>query len=253
MTGTVHIAEWKCVRCGRVYRAGAPTDPVCGCGSVIQWRGIAFMDRMVAAIGNTDFSAWPPRPIRQDSPFKYVTRRLAKFVPLARGLNLGFSGLSAGHYHTGAPRSGWVLRSRNGRGCWNDRTKPLRCPYGLPGDRLWVRETWAEIDDSDDMKVRRGFAYRADEPAGAAEMEWRPPRFMPRRASRFALEVVDLRVERLLHITHEEALAEGVTGSHWTVHPTLGPCTDDGELPREEYVRGFREMHRLSSDDNPWL
>ena len=56
---------------------------------------------------------------------KAQTRRLAKWRAYA-GQNLTFSGLEAGHYCTGHPESGWVLRSRGAGGCWNDRTEPLQ-------------------------------------------------------------------------------------------------------------------------------
>jgi hypothetical protein len=87
----------------------------------------------------------------------------------------------------------------------------LRCPYGAPGDRLWVRETWqteTHPDDRDAAKV----SYRAD---GEVHCEgdrwtWRPSIHMPRWASRITLNVVSTRMERLHSITEEDAIAEGV-------------------------------------------
>ncbi len=75
---------------------------------------------------------------------KTQTRRIAKFKPYMPGqtLNLSFSGFDLGYYCTDVPSSGYVLRTRDGNGVWNDRTKPLHCPYGKVGDRLWVREAW---------------------------------------------------------------------------------------------------------------
>ena len=132
---------------------------------------------------------------------KTQTRRVAKFKPRSPGLNMGFSGLVSGCYCTDVQRTGWVLRSRGAGGCWNDRTFPLKCRYGVPGDRIWVREAYAKA----------GGYYRY--PATDDVHELRkiiPPHLMPRAASRLILEVLQVRVERLWNITDEEAKAEGV-------------------------------------------
>lgn len=91
------------------------------------------------------------------------------------------------------------------------------CRYGLPGDRLWVKETYAGDDWT-------GFAYRATEPDAlpfGEEVEfkkWKPSIFMPRSASRITLEVVNVRVEQVQCVDWNGAYAEGVKGSppkHW--------------------------------------
>lgn len=93
-----------------------------------------------------------------------------------------------------------------------------KCPYGTPGDRLWVRETWQELQkwkSTDRMNGRGlldidreyiGFVYRAD---GEQSYKWRPSIHMPRRASRITLEVVDVRVERVQDISIDDVFAEG--------------------------------------------
>ena len=94
----------------------------------------------------------------------------------------------------------------------------LRCPYGAPGDRLWVRETWRLTQHAHDAEAAgmawalRGprYEYRAD-PAIADKTEWKPSIHMPRGASRITLEVTQIRVERLHDISEEDARAEGVT------------------------------------------
>lgn len=157
---------------------------------------------------------------------KTQTRRIAKFQQYEEGreFNLSFSGLDAGFYHSGMESSGWVLRSRGRGGCWNDRTKPLHCPYGKNGERLWVKETWAHFDAfPGDMpgtiepeftrgvpkKPTRNIAYRADD--GWEDFgPWLPSIFMTRWASRITLAVTASRVERLCSITEDDAKAEGV-------------------------------------------
>lgn len=134
---------------------------------------------------------------------KCQTRRLAKFKPLEAGLSLGFSGLSAGHFRTGVPSSGSVLYSRGRGGVWQQRTAPLHCPYGAPGDRLWCKETWGPCAG--------GVVYRADSLTGCPDGgRWKPAIHMPRWASRLTLEVTDVRLERLQDISEEDIRAEGI-------------------------------------------
>lgn len=84
----------------------------------------------------------------------------------------------------------------------------VRCPYGAPNDRLWVRETFAP------NYFARGLpGYRTDWDGRFPEPRWRPSIFMRRHESRITLEVVSVRVERLQEITEEDARAEGVRPS----------------------------------------
>jgi len=104
----------------------------------------------------------------------------------------------------------------------SEMSGPYPCPYGAPGERLWVRETFAIGGAKGDPP-----AYRADMSADdlAEEREvrrlapglskeyrnarWRPSIHMPRWASRITLEVTGVRVERLHEISYEDACAEG--------------------------------------------
>jgi hypothetical protein len=81
------------------------------------------------------------------------------------------------------------------------------CPYGVPGDLLWARETWCPAG------TVNGAAYCADAPAGSDQrgMGWRPSIHMPRWANRLTLEITEVRVERLQDISEADALAEGMT------------------------------------------
>jgi hypothetical protein len=100
------------------------------------------------------------------------------------------------------------------------------CPYGQPGDRLWVRERFqplladgVEIYDAN-WKTGQGYAIGypatdgiqeyidADDNLGSA---CKPSIHMPRWASRITLEVTGVRVERLNDISEVDALYEGVT------------------------------------------
>ena len=91
----------------------------------------------------------------------------------------------------------------------------LACPYGVPGDRLWVRETWrvGEIGGIHGTATsKEDVHYRADLDEPPADGCWRPSIFMTRWAARILLEVVSVRVERLQEISEEDAKREGVAG-----------------------------------------
>lgn len=90
-----------------------------------------------------------------------------------------------------------------------------RSPYGVPGDRLWVRETWClqACPGSGELLYDKAH-YRADggdvrSIDGMEKSPWCSPLHMPRWASRILLEVVSVRVERLHAITEEDARKEG--------------------------------------------
>lgn len=147
----------------------------------------------------------------------------------------------------------------------------LKCPYGQPGDRLWVRETWFN-----DMSFGSPeYYYRAngefDEQferhrlGQVGPFKWRPSIFMPREASRILLEVMDVRVERLQDISEEDAKAEGVTdvefypddGFPLSVGHMVGK--DDGNtMLHTTRVKAYSTLWESingkgSWDKNPWV
>jgi len=143
-----------------------------------------------------------------------------------------------------------------------------KCPYGVPGDRLWVREAFASFDnvgrpikpsDATYVVLRDGTQVYRDgvivpclavyAPGASDHIRWRSSRFMPRWASRLTLVVEAVRVERLSAITDEDAVAEGFVGH--------ASANVDGAVlsvePGEQYLAAFRAMHKLAADADPWL
>lgn len=92
------------------------------------------------------------------------------------------------------------------------------CPYGQPGDKLWVRESMKIHPDgvwhysADDATVYCKPEHESDMIIWAHHKETGhcPSIFMPRWASRITLEVTGVRVERLHDISEDDAIAEGM-------------------------------------------
>ena len=87
-----------------------------------------------------------------------------------------------------------------------------KCPYGRPGDRLWVREAFRDARGALAGRV----LYRA---SGDIACGWKPSIHMPRWASRLLLEITAVRVERVQDGEGETAfesryLSEGINRIH---------------------------------------
>ncbi len=163
---------------------------------------------------------------------------------------------------------------------WSDGECGCSCPYGQPGDRLWVRETFAYADKSgtydaapDDQwrPIRPGMEpevyrcwYRASD-GHTADGFWKPSIHMPRWASRILLEITDVRVERLLDGEGETAfesryIAEGIHRIHhgdgeYYYHPFKnepgpGNWIDPFDAWRELWVS---VNGAVSWNANPWV
>lgn len=177
------------------------------------------------------------RPILFSSPMvraildgrKSQTRRVVKpqpsdeFSPSSR--------LVVGYYPTKVDRHGEEYPGNIVYGVADD-SEGYVCPYGVPGDRLWVRERfmhYANVLHADDtrtphIKFRDGSYFdgqrlpNARIPSRDDWTRWRPSIHMPRWASRLTLEVVSVRVERLNDISEADARAEGYCGDGVSRH-----------------------------------
>jgi len=149
---------------------------------------------------------------------------------------------------------------------WDDKAGQVmdvgswKCPYGQPGDRLWVRESFmpAPLETPPEVPrpTRWNFAYAA---GGQAEIQapasynpmlynyerWSPSIHMPRWASRINLEVTDVRVERLQEISEADAIAEGCKNS---LHLTGGRFANENYAHLWETINGDGSWLA-----NPWV
>lgn len=178
----------------------------------------------------------------------------------------------------------WYRYDGDGR-----RDIAINCPYGQPGDRLWVRETfycdhifypdgtpdsvmWREIDgqrvpiplEEKRAEMLENMYYRAD---GEPEFEqqegpipWRPSIHMPRWASRILREVTGVRVERLQDISERDVEAEGWNvsdpghGNGGAVWSYPGRTDKTFQSAREAFAFGWGSINGHDSwDANPWV
>lgn len=135
------------------------------------------------------------------------------------------------------------------------------CSFGMLGDRLWVRETFCPVDDTD-FGGSKWIDYRAtpsdneSHPAGwhntpddSEAMKWKPSIHMPRWACRLVLEITDVRLERVQDITEEDAAAEGTI--------TEKMASDDGFAwrfgDRRQFQDIWEKVYPNSWENNEWV
>jgi hypothetical protein len=94
----------------------------------------------------------------------------------------------------------------------------IKTPYGIPGDRLWIRETWAVAHIYDNVKPIMLDPDECHQRWYAGDGVEKHYRFgktrasihMPREFSRTTVEITDLRIQRLQDISEADAIAEGI-------------------------------------------
>lgn len=214
---------------------------------------------------------------------KTQTRRVVKPQPQPNG---GAGLHPVAPYRNPAGNWAWVLAA-TGHGSGGNL---FACPYGQPGDRLWVRETWGVVSNAWDedgnlidwvpdrpaaaiheMPFGQGYysghvIYAADGPhewagdddgGGEPRSAWRPSIHMPRAASRILLEIVSVHVERLQEISQDDARAEGITDVGCVnCGESEQKCSCDFPMPdpRDSYVRLWESINGPGSwEANPWV
>ena len=163
---------------------------------------------------------------------KTVTRRIAKFNEWAIANEREYNTVSLVDKLNG--KSGlWVGFDRG-----IDDPVYFKSPY-QPGDILWVRETW--MPETEEGIPTGGFIYRATnnpEPDCDRPIKWRPSIFMPLRACRLFLRVVDVRPERLQEITQSDIVKEGI---------------ESGDIKELAALWDKINGKRSPFDSNPWV
>ena len=131
------------------------------------------------------------------------------------------------------------------------RGDTINCPYGQPGDRLWVREAWARtrVFPGTEMVVYREGDSRTDYGG-----PWKPGIHLLRRDSRTTIDVTGLRIERLQDISEADALAEGIVqlrdGGFGLPAGEFYHATD----PRISYWSLWEHINGAGSvEANPWV
>lgn len=204
-------------------------------------------------------SAPREKPILMSAPMvrailagtKTQTRRVVKPVPAASVSNIYLPFAHEPNDWQGYDENAGLIR-------WYGR-----CPYGQPGERLWVRETWATFDGwtgyfygADDHSFGIG---ESDDPDHVPEhaLRWRPSIHMPRAASRITLDITGVRVERLQEISDADVLAEGTPGAwvDWTEVGCGFQPNSNGPETRQFF---FRKLWKSicghdSWNANPWV
>ncbi len=146
------------------------------------------------------------------------------------------------------------VKKRNGKGYWPlSNAKDLianECPYGQPGDRLWVRESFQFLAEYDfcppsHAPINSDMLYVADRPDSLWDAKVRPPQFMPRWASRITLEIRDIKVQRLHDMLIRDYDAEGIVPK-------------DESYDTDQALEAFRNLWNdiygaESWNANPWV
>ena len=113
----------------------------------------------------------------------------------------------------GPDHHGWATLGQGFDERFDHGRVSIPCPYGVQGDRLWIKEAIRCVGDrSDDLCASVYVADGTDTVADAWPWKRRvlPGMFMPKGLARIWLEVRAVRVERLQAISEEDAAAEGV-------------------------------------------
>lgn len=210
------------------------------------------------------FSGAMVRAILRDINPKTQTRRICRPADFSKGLHPG--GLWADAVYPAA-ESGWIA--------WQGLTPPgpvlaeqtrqlyrhgFPCPYGAPGDRLWVRETWRPCavpqcsDTAICVEYRDSDYCKLGHLATLNRSGWRPSIFMPRWASRITLEITDVRVERVQDISEADAQAEGWDFSNLDFGQSYDPVSM--HLARQWYSALWDSINAKRGygwASNPWV
>lgn len=131
------------------------------------------------------------------------------------------------------------------------------CPHGVPGDGLWVRETW-NLHGRPDISESK-FIYKADKSESISKiLPWKPSIYMPKIACRICLEITSIRFEMIQDISKNDAIREGIKVGFDRDDPSTPlyyfyPC---GDLRDDSYVTdpicSFYSLWRSINGQKSW-
>ena len=132
--------------------------------------------------------------------------------------------------------------------CLSGTMGMIECPYGQAGDRLWVREIgWISKKGNSFTPAQNN----TPPPSGKSDFFYKKISsiHMPRWAARITLEIIDVRVERLQEIKHEDCFAEGIISRF---NPD---CNKEAKLIIEDFRNLWNSIHKKQYrwEDNPWV
>lgn len=134
----------------------------------------------------------------------------------------------------------------------------IKCPYGKPGDVLWVRESFAYVLLG--VKYKSDGDWTREEKEFGMTLPWKPSTHMPKTACRIFLEVLSIKVERLQDISEEDAIAEGIEPLKiysFPIYRNYTPesgCKDGYQTPRFSFQSLWRSINGPESwNANPWV
>lgn len=164
----------------------------------------------------------------------------------------------------------------------------VKCPYGVEGHLLWVRETWADVNSEsgpsimyradNDMRTWQDFStsfgpdygagpsmdydsypgdytmWWSDLMNGEPDHKWKPSIHMYRWASRITLEINSIGIERLNDISHDDCLSEGVSGSRRTKEDGQQLLPAGNSMARQRFCNLWESINGEGSWSlNPWV
>ena len=138
----------------------------------------------------------------------------------------------------------------------------LRKPRYLPGETVYIKETWAHVSVPDGTTARKNIiVYKADNPQGVCVPNmWKSPRFMPERFSRSHALIVSVRPERVKEIGFDELLKEGLevdTEARYVFNEDGVPIDcypePDPSTLLDQFVTLWESLHPGSWERNDWV
>lgn len=175
---------------------------------------------------------------------KTQTRRIIKLPRWAQAVNED--------HEFEIDKDDWPYAIAKATGCLS----AIDCPYGEVGDRLWVREAWADlrgkgfgvthahkgIEDAESRRCREEYGVK-----------WKPAIHMPRWACRTVLEITEIRVQRVKDISQADAIAEGAPPSHTSID-RVSREYGYADFTRSWYAQLWDSINGPGSwDANPWV